>query len=146
MTSTYQGLFVGGLLPAIVWALGTICQKLSNKSGLNLSAYLFFIAAGVVVSGAVAHFVFRDNTFSVKGGVYALLQGLCFSTGIILFAIGLLRFNVPVAQLSPIAASTTLFTVVFALFLLSEHESINVMRVLFGSVLMMIGAVVVAKA
>ena len=146
MTKIYLGLFVGGLLPAISWALGTICQKLSNKSGLNLSAYLLCISAGVIVSGVGSHFIFRDSTFSVRGGVYASLQGLCFSTGLILFAIGLTKFNMPVSQLSPIAASTTIFTVIFALILLSEYKSVHTVRVLVGSILMAIGAIVVARS
>ena len=146
MTKMYIGLFIGGLLPAIVWGLGTIFQKLSNKTGLNLSANLFFIAAGVVVSGVIAHFVFADTTFSFKGGVYAFLQGFCLSMGITLFAIGLLKYNIPVAQLSSIASFTTLFTVVFALILLSEYKSINVPKILIGSTVMMIGAIIVSKS
>ncbi len=146
MIKTYFALFVGGVLPATLWAIGTIFQKLSVKSGLNFSAYLFFISAGVFVTSVLAYFIFNDTTFSFKGGFYAFIQGLCFSAGVTFLAVGLTKFNMPVSQLSPITSLTTLFTVIFALTILAEYQSINVLQLLTGAIFMVIGAIIVSHA
>ena len=140
------GLIIGGLAPALIWAVGNIFQKLSNKSGLNLKAYLLFISMGVLFSSLLSLFFIHDKAFSLKGALFAFLQGICFSCGILLFALGIIKFKIPLSQLSPLAATITLFTVILALIIFREYKEVNTIKLIIGTVLIVAGSIVVGSS
>ena len=146
MNKTTIGMIVGGIIPAILFSVGSIFQKLSNKSGLGLSVYLLSVGLGVIFSAMISLSYFSDKTLSLKGCSFAFLQGLCFSCGIIFLAVGLVKYDLPVSQLSPLIATSTLFTGILGLIVLAEYSRVNIPHLLVGSVLIVVGAIVVGNS
>lgn len=146
MSNTYAGMIIGGLIPAIIFAVGSIFQKVSNKTDLGLSIYLIFVGVGVIFVGLTSQYIFNDRTFSFKGSSFAFLQGLCFSSGILLFALGLTKYGLPISQLAPLVSTTTLFTVILGLIVFAEYSTVNVPRLFIGSLLIVVGAIIVGSA
>ena len=63
-----------------------------------------------------------------------------------LVAYSLLHFNVPISQLVPLYNMNTLVAVLLALVVFSEWKDLHTLKLLFGTVLIAIGAVFVANA
>jgi len=146
MAQTQMGMLIGGILPSILFALGTVFQKMSNKTNLGLNFYLISVGLGVVALGLISTFILEDRILAVKGAVFGIIQGLCFGTGIVLFALGITRFNLPVSQLGPIVSTTTLFTVLFGFVVFSEYKNVNVKILIAGAFLIVIGAALVSRS
>ena len=140
------GMLIGGVVPSILFALGAVFQKLSNKTSLSLNYYLISVGLGVAILGLVSTVFMEDRLFAWQGSAFGILQGLCFGTGIVLFALGITRFNLPVSQLGPITSTTTLFVVFFGFVFFSEYENVNVKSLVAGAILIVIGAILVGRS
>ena len=57
MSDTQLGILVGGIIPAILFGISGICQKLSNQHGISTGAYVVSVGLGVVLVGGGALFV-----------------------------------------------------------------------------------------
>ena len=140
------GMLIGGVVPSVLFALGAVFQKLSNKTNLSLNYYVVSVGLGVVILGLVSTIFMEERIITLKGGAFGMIQGLCFGTGIVLFALGITRFNLPVSQLGPITSTTTLFVVFFGFVFFSEYENVNVKTLVAGAILIVIGAILVGRS
>ncbi len=146
MSTKTAALLIGGFLPAFIYGGSAIFQKLSTNIGISISIYLIAVGIGVVLAG-IGFYLF-DNTivFSIKAGSYAGIFGLTWGLASGLVAYSLLHFNVPIAQLVPLYNMNTLVAVLLALLIFNEWKDLNAMKLISGSVLIVIGAVFVANA
>lgn len=146
MSSKATALFIGGFLPAFIYGGSAIFQKFSTSAGINISTYLVAVGIGVAVAGL--GFYFFDNTvsFSIKASAYASLFGLTWGLASGLVAYSLLHFNIPISQLVPLYNMNTLVAVLLALIIFSEWKDLHTVKLLAGSVLIVIGAIFVASA
>jgi len=146
MSTKTTALLIGGFLPAFIYGGSAIFQKLSTNIGISISMYLIAVGIGVVVAG-VGFYLFDNTTvFSFKAGSYAGMFGLTWGIASGLVAYSLLRFNVPISQLVPLYNMNTLVAVLLALLIFSEWKDLNTIKLISGSVLIVIGAIFVANA
>ena len=146
MTTKTTALLIGGFLPALIYGGSAIFQKLSTTIGISISMYLIAVGIGVVVAG-VGFYLFDNTTvFSLKAGSYAGMFGLTWGIASGLVAYSLLNFSVPISQLVPLYNMNTLVAVLLALLIFSEWKDLNTMKLISGSVLIVIGAIFVANA
>lgn len=146
MSTKTTALLIGGFLPALIYGGSAIFQKLSANSGISISVYLVAVGIGVMVAG-VGFYLFDNTTvFSLKAGSYAGLFGLTWGIASGLVAYALLNFSVPISQLVPLYNMNTLVAVLLALLIFSEWKDLNTIKLLTGSVLIVIGAIFVANA
>lgn len=146
MSTKTTALLIGGFLPALIYGGSAIFQKLSTSIGISISVYLIAVGIGVVIAG-IGFYVFDNTTvFSLKAGSYAGMFGLTWGIASGLVAYSLLHFNVPISQLVPLYNMNTLVAVVLALLIFSEWKDLNTMKLISGSVLIVIGAIFVANA
>lgn len=146
MSTKTTALLIGGFLPALIYGGSAIFQKLSANSGISISVYLVAVGIGVMVAG-VGFYLFDNTTvFSLKAGSYAGLFGLTWGIASGLVAYALLNFSVPISQLVPLYNMNTLVAVLLALLIFSEWKDLNTIKLITGSVLIVIGAIFVANA
>jgi len=142
----YSGLVIGGLLPALFFGIGAIFQKYSNDIGIGQSNYLASFSLGIVITALIALFIFKENSFSYRAGLFAVGHGFFFGLGFVCLAIGLTTYSIPVAKLVPLANMSTLVAVVLGLIIFSEYSKLNIVYLLSGSGLIILGGVLVSKA
>ena len=146
MTTKTTALLIGGFLPAFIYGGSAIFQKLSTNIGISISMYLIAAGIGVVVAG-IGFYLFDNTTvFSIKASSYAGMFGLTWGIASGLVAYTLLNFSVPISQLVPLYNMNTLVAVLLALLIFSEWKDLNTIKLLSGSVLIVIGAIFVANA
>ena len=146
MSAKATALLVGGFLPAFIYGGSAIFQKFSTNVGISISTYLVSVGLGVAIAG-LGFYIF-DNTvpFSIKASSFAGLFGLTWGIASGLVAYSLLHFNIPISQLVPLYNMNTLIAVLLALVIFSEWKDLHTIKLLTGSVLIVIGAIFVANS
>ncbi len=140
------GLLIGGLAPALAFGIGALFQKKSNDIGIGQTNYLLYFSGGLIITSFIAYFIFSENHLSNKAGLFATGHGIFFGVGFICLAMGLTIYEVPVSKLVPLANMSTLVTVVLGLIIFSEYAKLNVLYLLTGASLIVVGGVLVGRA
>ncbi|MGH1536596.1 MAG: hypothetical protein ACRBDX_00870 [Gammaproteobacteria bacterium] len=146
MSTKTTALLIGGFLPAFIYGGSAIFQKLSTNIGISISTYLIAVGIGVVVAGLGFYFFGNTTAFSIKASFYAGIFGVTWGVASGLVAYSLLHFSVPISQLIPLYNMNTLVAVLLALLIFSEWKDLNTVKLIAGSVLIVIGAIFVANA
>jgi len=140
------GLLVGGLIPAIAFGVGALFQKQSNDIGIGQSNYLLCFSIGAIAMAILAGVLFNENPFSSRAGLFAVGHGLLFGIGFVCLALGLTVYQESVSKLVPLANMSTLVTVILGLIIFSEYTKLDVVYLLGGSSLIILGGVLVSLA
>ena len=146
MSTKTTALLIGGILPAFIYGVSAIFQKLSTNIGISISMYLIAVGIGVAIAGIGFYLLDNTTVLSIKASTYAVIFGLTWGIASGLVAYSLLHFSVPISQLVPLYNMNTLVAVLFALLLFSEWKDLNTIKLISGSVLIVIGAIFVANA
>ncbi|MBT8123575.1 MAG: hypothetical protein KJO81_01980 [Gammaproteobacteria bacterium] len=146
MSIKTTALLIGGFLPAFIYGGSAIFQKLSTNIGISISMYLIAVGIGVMIAGIGFYFLDNTTAFSIKASSYAGIFGLTWGIASGLVAYSLLNFNVPISQLIPLYNMNTLVAVLLALLIFSEWKDLHTIKLISGSVLIVIGAIFVANA
>ena len=146
MSSKATALLIGGFLPAFIYGGSAIFQKFSTNIGISISSYLVAVGLGVAIAGLGFYFFENTVPFSFKASSFAGLFGLTWGVASGLVAYSLLRFNIPISQLVPLYNMNTLIAVLLALVIFSEWKDLHTIKLIAGSVLIVIGAIFVANA
>ena len=146
MSAKTTALLIGGFLPAFIYGGSAIFQKLSTNIGISISMYLIAVGIGVAIAGVGFYFFDSTTAFSFKASSYAGIFGLTWGIASGLVAYSLLHFNIPISQLVPLYNMNTLIAVLLALLIFSEWKDLNTIKLVLGSVLIVIGAIFVANA
>lgn len=144
--NNFVGILIGGLLPALVFGLGAIFQKHSNNLGIEQSIYLACFAIGILLTALVAYAISPSFSGTSKAAMFAIGHGALFGFGFIGLALGFNYYGQPVSRLIPLANMSTVVTVVLGLIVFREHVELNVPILLVGSLLVVIGGVLVSLA
>ncbi len=139
-------LIVGGAIPAILYGITGIFQKMSAKGGGSAAVYLICFGASTVVMGLVLHFMLREPAGPAGAIGFAFLAGATFALGAGLISIALIKYQAPIAQLSPLYNANVLITVLLGVWFLAEGQGLQLGQLLGGTALIVIGAILVANA
>jgi uncharacterized membrane protein len=146
MSTKTIALLLGGFLPALIYGGSALFQKVSTNLGISLSAYLVATGIGVVIVG-VGYSIFENSfAFSIKSGLYAGAFGLTWGIASALVAYTLLNYEVSISQLVPLYNMNTLVAVILALIIFSEWKDVDILKLLSGAILIVVGAVLVANS
>ena len=143
---SYFPLIVGGLLPAALWGITAVFQKLSATASLGPGRYLMLFGVAIAVSGALYTYVSHETAMSFKGAAYAVVAGLAFSLGTGLLSFALWRFDLPISLISPILSGNVLIPIAIGLLFFGEGSTMNIVQLLLGSTLIVAGVVLVTQA
>jgi transporter family protein len=146
MSSQTMGIIVGGLLPAVLFGLSGVFAKASTTAGIGIGPYLILLGGSVVAVGACVLLFEPDMTVSVRSGAHAALSGATYGLGAALVVLALLRFGSAISQLAPLYNMNFMVAVLIGLWVFSEWKELDLLRLLSGAVLIVIGGTLVSRA
>jgi len=146
MSSELKAILIGGLLPALLYGVTGILQKMSAEADGGAGLYLVGLGIGTTALGMLLHVLLSEPRFSFRPLSLALIAGVTFSLGAGLISLALIRYRAAISQLTPIYNLNVLVTVVLGLVLFAEYRDLHVARLLAGTLLLVSGGVLVAGA
>ena len=146
MSSELKGILIGGLLPALLYGVTGVLQKMSARAEGGAGMYLIFLGLGTVIVGAVFHFLLPEPPISTRPAFFALIAGLTFSLGAGLISLALINYGAAISQLTPLYNMNVLVTVVLGLVIFAEYQDLRPFRLLVGTVLLIGGGLLVASS
>jgi len=145
MSETQLGIVIGGIIPALLFGISGICQKLSSQHGISTGAYVLSVGVGVVLVGIALCLWNTSQSVNVKSVIPAITMGICWGVGVVLVAVAINNYKTTLSVLAPLYNMNTLVTVVGALFIFSEWKDVNVVKLVIGALLIIGGGVLVAS-
>lgn len=139
-------LIIGGLIPAFLWGITAVFQKLSAGEMLGPGRYLTLFGVTVALVGAFYSYISNETFHFSKGAAYAMAAGLAFSIGAGLLSFALYRYNIPISRVTPILSANVLVPVVVGLLFLDEGATMNVTQLVVGTLFIVGGVTIVASA
>jgi uncharacterized membrane protein len=146
MDLNFKGLLVGGLLPALLFGAAGLLQKVYGRTEAGNGPYLLLIGVGVLLCGGIYAAFSTDRTLTPVASLAAVMIGAFWALGMLCVLLGLLRYGAPLAQLAPLYNMNTLVVTLLALVIFAENRDVNVVRLLSGTMLIVVGGVLVARA
>jgi drug/metabolite transporter (DMT)-like permease len=147
MSTPYLALLIGGVLPACLWAITAMLQKLSAQHNLGPGPFLVAFGAMVLAAGLALSVLQRGaDEWSWIGVRYAVASGLTYAIATGLISYALLSFGVPISKLAPVLGCNVLITVLLGVFLLGEGAGLNIWKAVGGTATVMLGLALVTSA
>ncbi len=147
MSSQTIGLIIGGVLPALFFGVSGVFSKASNAAnGIGLGYYLVAVGLAIALVGAISFLFIPDRSLTYPAGRDAILTGASWALGAACVAIALSRYQMPISKLVPLYNMNTLVAVLLGLWLFSEWQDINLIKLIIGSILVVLGGMLVAWA
>lgn len=143
---SYIPILIGGVLPAILWGVTAIFQKLSATASLGPGRYLTLLGLVVFVGGLIYSYFTNEVGFNLKGSLYALYAGASFALATGLMSYALWHYGVPISRITPILSANVLIPVAAGIWLFGEGAGVNVWQLSIGVFLVIAGVVVVTSA
>jgi drug/metabolite transporter (DMT)-like permease len=146
MDKNLLGLVIGGVFPAILYAISGTLQKTVSRAEVGVGPYLVFLGLGVSLVGFICWMIFPKGVYSSAGFGWSGLIGLIWGvgTGAVLWALN--SSGVPIAKLVPLYNMNTLFAVLLGLWWYGEANQLHVPSLLGGAILIALGSVLVTRS
>jgi len=141
-----NGIIVGGLIPALFFGISGIFVKASTSSGIGLGIYLLTVGAGVLMAGLIFYYFEPQADINIRSGFFAWSAGFCWAVGGGLVALALLKYGTPIATLVPLYNMNTLVTVLLGLIIFAEWQDVDLVKLLGGTLLIVVGGSLVATS
>ncbi|MBI2377277.1 MAG: hypothetical protein HYV07_24970 [Deltaproteobacteria bacterium] len=138
-------LLLGGLLPAVLFGLDAVCSKLAVRAGVGAASLMTLTGVAMATVGFILTRVLKESLPSAAAAVPALAKGLCSGLGIGLVGFAIMK-GAPLSKITPIYNANGLVAVAISLVFFAEAASLDVSRLLLGTVLVVTGAALVASA
>ena len=113
---------------------------------MPVGPHMMFVGLAVTVVGLLFQLILPGSVPSGWAIASSSLLGFFWATGMGLVLLGLARYQAPLSQLVPLYNMNTLVTVAIALVLFGEWKDANVMQLLLGAGLIIMGGVLVSGA
>lgn len=140
------GIIVGGLIPAVLFGLGNVMVKGAEESGIGTGAILIAASIGYFIAGILFLLLEKTPLISVRVTALSIAMGLAWGLGTGLVAFALARYGSSVAVLTPLYNTNALITVALGLWIFAEWKEVHVPTLLIGTILTVVGGVLVARA
>ena len=134
-----------GLIAAVFFALNTIIYKAAQQRGNFSPSYgIAMFSVGIIIVAGIFFFVNPSFEFDWKSSGLAVAAGAVWAVGMIAVAIAISQ-KADVARLAPIYNINTILAVLMGIIFLKEiPDSSQMIRVIGGAVLIVIGAILVS--
>ena len=146
MSKATLALFIGGLLPAVLFGVASIFQKTAARAGIGTGPYLIAIGTVVLLVGIAVTLAQTNSTATREGVAWACGYGLLWSAAIGCIVLALAQYDANISQLVPLYNLNTLVAVAIGMAVLGEWRDVVPWRVVAGAMLAVAGGVLVATA
>jgi len=141
-----NSVMVGGILPALFVGFALTSLKIASIEGMSAGTGIIITGFGVIIAGAIGHFLGLSGFGSIKAISFALLTGVLWGIGTLLMLFSVSKLHLPMAVSASLAATNVVVVVLASLFILGESSSISVTKVIFGMIAILLGSVLVTTA
>jgi transporter family protein len=146
VASNLLGLIIGGVLPAILYGVSAIFAKFSANAGVPVGWHLFWVGLAVSATGVLLQLFLPGAMPSRFVIASSSMQGALWGLGTGFVVLGILKFQAPLAKLTPLYNMNTLITVGLALFIFAEWQQARPLHLILGAILIVIGGIIVSRA
>jgi drug/metabolite transporter (DMT)-like permease len=146
MTNKQLSLLLGGFVPAVLFGIVAVFQKVINRSGTGMGPYLMGLGLTIFAMGALFALWDRDFAVTPRAATFIALFGVLWSVAMVCVAIAIKRYDGQIGQLVSIYNMNTLVTVVIGLVVLSEWKNVQPGKLLAAAVLITLGGILAANA
>jgi uncharacterized membrane protein len=146
MTDKQFSLLLGGFIPAVLFGIVAVFQKVISRTGVGVGPYLMGIGLSIFVMGALFAWWDRDLAITTRAATFMVLFGILWSVAMACVAIALKRYNGQICQIVSIYNMNTLVTVVIGLMVLSEWKNVQPVKLLVAALLITLGGILAANA
>jgi uncharacterized membrane protein len=141
-----MAIVLGGLVPAVLFGVSGLFQKLNAKAGTGTGPFLIGVGVTVVLVGALFCLLERDLTVNGRGILATVLYGAVWAVGTGTIALAIRRYNGQISQLVPLYNMNTLVAVLIGLVVFAEWKTVNPLRILISSALIIAGGILASRA
>ncbi|OGK26526.1 hypothetical protein A2954_00995 [Candidatus Roizmanbacteria bacterium RIFCSPLOWO2_01_FULL_37_12] len=135
--------YVYGLLASLFLGIYNFLYGLLDKK-LQISTILIGIGTGIILTGIIYAVIVRKNIFEFNANWWLpSVIGLTIGIAIIFVIKSFSDPKVKVSQLVPLINTNTLFSVTLGLIIFKEYQSVSLIKVLLGTLLILLGAIVI---
>jgi hypothetical protein len=147
MKAAWWGIWLGGVLPAVLFGLCGAIQKLSLRFGIAQGWYLVCLGLAVTTVGGCWLVWFpTERQVSWAAGAWAALVGVLFGLGVTAIGYTIDRLGVPVAKLVSIYNANTLVTVALGFWWFGEAQHVDALKLLAGALFIVFGGTLAATS
>lgn len=146
MKPEYLGLIIGGAIPAIMFALSGVLQKVGSNAGIGVGPFLVATGVAIVGCGGVLWHQLPARPITSTGVLASFGMGITWALGVgcVVYALG--KYAVPLAKLVPLYNTNTLFAILLSLAIFAEWQQVHVWKLLAGAILIIVGSILAASA
>ena len=148
MNNNAIGIILGGIIPALFYGLSIITMKAGAGYKISTSSYLMIIGIVIFCTGLVVKPLLNttDTTLNYKAIAFSMGSGLLWALGTTLVNYSILKFETPIAILTPLYNMNTLVAVLGGMILFAEWKTINSVPVFLGTILVICGGILLSKS
>ena len=140
------GILVGGLIPAVAYGVSAVLQRGSTGVGIGIGVFLIGAGLAAVLTGCVFLFLVPGREWSARSFLLAMGSGCAWGIGTGLVAVALTKYGIPMSKLVPLYNMNSLVAVLLVLWIFAEWKQVKSLQLLIGSILIVVGGTLVAKA
>lgn len=138
------GILLGGLIPAILFGISGIFQKISANQQVSLGPHLITIGIGVAAVGLALVILTGEQDFTLKKLIPSVVIGVSWGSGMVLIAIAIIKYGAALSVITPLYNMNTLVTVMLAMIIFAEWKDANLVKLTIGTLLIVGGGILVA--
>lgn len=134
--------YVYGIMVAVILGTYNFLYGLLLRN-MQPSTALIGLGLGILVVGLSVKALAHESITSITQLGIPILVGLFLGLGMFLLTKAFADPNARVSQLIPLVNANTLISVILGLVILKEYQSVSLVKVIIGTILIMLGAVVI---
>jgi len=134
--------YVYGIMVAVILGTYNFLYGLLLRN-MQPSTALIGLGLGILVVGLSVKALAHESITSITQLGIPILVGLFLGLGMFLLTKAFADPNARVSQLIPLVNGNTLISVILGLVILKEYQSVSLVKVIIGTILIMLGAVVI---
>lgn len=148
MNNNTSGIIIGGILPAILYGIFAITMKAGAGYKISTSSYLIIIGLVISLTGLLVRPLLNETetSLSTTAVAFSIGSGLLWASGTALVNYSILKFDTPLAILTPLYNMNTLVAVLGGLFIFAEWKTVNSIPVGIGTLLVLCGGILLSRA
>lgn len=137
---------LGALLPTVLLGLGSVLMKLSMREGASVANYLMVVGLAVTIMGISGSFMNGGWITPPRAVLFAAAMGLVWAGAIGSMAYAVSTLSIPLSMLAPLTNANALVAVALSAIVFGEWQSLNALKVVTGTLLIVGGAGIVSTA
>ena len=148
MSQKFLGMLIGGVIPALFYGIFAITMKAGTQYKISTSSYLMIIGGVIFLTGiALKPFLATSDSKETLLGIgFSIISGLLWALGTALVNYSIVKFDTPIALLTPLYNMNTLVAVLGGMVIFAEWKTVESVPVFIGTVLVVCGGILLSKS